>query len=126
MLSPAAPLTLQKRRAGPNAPAKAKLFLIHDGSGTVANYTKLQSLDCDVYGMYVLTAFEHRRSRILHTHPTDTTFFFGSQDPRLMTSAEWLGGVAEMATQYAQMISKAAPNSAVILGGLCPIFLSAI
>lgn len=54
MLSPAAPLTLQKRRAGPNAPAKAKLFLIHDGSGTVANYTKLQGLDCDVYGMYVL------------------------------------------------------------------------
>lgn len=49
--SPTAPLTLQKRRAGPCAPAKAKFFLIHDGSGTVANYTKLQNLDCDVYGM---------------------------------------------------------------------------
>lgn len=51
MVSPTAPLTLQKRRAGPCTPAKAKLFLIHDGSGTVANYTKLQNLDCDVYGM---------------------------------------------------------------------------
>lgn len=42
-----------------------------------------------------------------------------------MTSQPWLGGVAEMATQYAQMINKAAPNSTVILGGLCPIFPSA-
>lgn len=51
MASRTAPLTIQKRRAGPGAPAKAKLYLIHDGSGTVANYTKLQSLDCDVFGM---------------------------------------------------------------------------
>lgn len=35
-----------------------------------------------------------------------------------MTSQPWPGGVAEMATQYAKMIQKASPNSAVVLGGV--------
>ncbi|KAL2060535.1 hypothetical protein VTL71DRAFT_9176 [Oculimacula yallundae] len=82
------PLTIQKRRSltGNGVP----LYLVHDGSGTVANYCKLGSLDCDVFGI---------------------------QDPHFMTSEPWVGGMLEMAKHYVALIEKTTPRGKIVLGG---------
>ncbi|KAG6359883.1 hypothetical protein INS49_010936 [Diaporthe citri] len=84
------PLTIQKQRAGSGSPGKSTLYLIHDGSGTVANYTKLEKLEYDVYGI---------------------------QDPKFMTSQPWTGGIVEMARHYASLIQKTTPCGRIVLGG---------
>ncbi|KAF4818957.1 Thioesterase AMT4 [Colletotrichum siamense] len=84
------PLTLQKRRIKSSSPDNVALYLIHDGSGTIANYTKLGNLDCDVYGI---------------------------QDPHFASSQPWGGGVVEMAKHYVSLIEKTTPRGKVVLGG---------
>ncbi|KAI0073585.1 ketoacyl-synt-domain-containing protein [Panus rudis PR-1116 ss-1] len=53
------------------------LFLIHDGSGMVFSYARLESLGCPVYGI---------------------------QNPLLCTGEGWKGGILEMASHYAELI----------------------
>ncbi|CAL1711886.1 unnamed protein product [Somion occarium] len=65
------------------------LFLIHDGSGLTTSYARLGSLGCNVYGVH---------------------------NPRFSTGNPWEGGILEMASSYAVMITDLGCESCFVGG----------
>lgn len=74
-----------------NSPGNAvPLFLIHDGGGTIFNYSMLGSLGRIVYGIH---------------------------DPRFESDNGWAGGIIEMAQEYITYIRTVKKTGPILLGG---------
>ncbi|PPJ55135.1 hypothetical protein CBER1_09968 [Cercospora berteroae] len=68
----------------------APLFLVHDASGTIFNYSLLGDLRRNVFAVY---------------------------DPKFEREEGWSGGLPEMAREYVALIRKVNPSRPIILGG---------
>jgi thioesterase domain-containing protein len=81
------PVQIQHKGQGSTA---VPLVLIHDGGGTIYSYLNLGQLHRDVYAIF---------------------------NPHFDDGSPWMGGIPEMAQEYAKMIRAKIGRGPIILGG---------
>lgn len=79
------PVLLQK-----GDPSRTPLFLIHDVSGAIFNYYKLESLDRPVYGIY---------------------------SPWLQSKEKWEGDLSVVINKCIELIKSVVPRGEILAGG---------
>jgi thioesterase domain-containing protein len=84
------PVLLQK-----GDPCQAPLFLIHDASGGIFNYYKLENVGRPIFAI---------------------------QNPWLGHGAKWEGGVMTLVNKYIELIKSVMPKGDILVGGIDSIF----